>query len=140
MDWITESIAIGNYLEAQDKDLLSREGVRSALSLDGTLKGERAQEFGLDRVVSTVLIDGDGNDLRVFAGAIESLRYLVQTNPPVLVQCHAGRSRSVAVVAGYLMRMKDLDPDDAIALVTAKRNAMLANGLRKLLYKLCDEL
>lgn len=140
MDWITESIAIGNYLEAQDKDLLAQEGLRSALSLDGTLKGDKAQELGLDQIVSTVLIDGDGNDLRVIAGAIESLMYLVQLNPPVLVQCHAGRSRSVAVVAGYLMRMKALDPDDAIALVTAKRNAMLADGLRNLLYKLHDEL
>lgn len=38
VDWITPEIAIGNYVDAKDKDLLRREKFRSALSLDGTLK------------------------------------------------------------------------------------------------------
>ena len=136
MDWITDSIAIGNYLEAQDKHLLTQSGIRSALSLDGTLTPNQVEEMGLQRMVTTVLIDGPGNDLRVFGGAVESLMYLVQTQAPVLVQCHAGRSRSVAVVAGFLMRMQDLDPDDALELVTAKREAMVASDLKHLLYNL----
>jgi protein-tyrosine phosphatase len=139
MDWITDVIAIGNYLEAQDKDLLAQAGIRSALSLDGTLTPERAQEFGLARVVTSVLVDGPGNDLRVFGGAVDSLTLLVQSKPPVLVQCHAGRSRSVAVVAGYFMRMNDLEPDEAIAQVTKKREANVAAGLKNLLYKLCAD-
>lgn len=36
MDWITDRIAIGNYLDAQDRTLLQAEGVRAVLSLDGT--------------------------------------------------------------------------------------------------------
>jgi protein-tyrosine phosphatase len=136
MDWITDQIAIGNYLECQDKDLLQQAGIHSVLSLDSSLTQERADDFGLARVVTAVLIDGPGNDLRVFAGAVESLMYLVQTQPPVLVQCHAGRSRSVAIVAGYLVRMKDMDPDEAVREVVAKREANLAAALRDLLYKL----
>jgi protein-tyrosine phosphatase len=136
MDWITDTIAIGNHLEAQDVNLLRESEFKSVLSLDGTLTQKHAEEFGLARVVTTVLIDGAGNDLRVFAGAVESLMYLAQTQPPVLVQCHAGRSRSVAVVAGYLLRMQDLEPEEAIKLVTDKRDCNLADALRAMLYEL----
>ena len=125
MDWITDTIAIGNYHEAQDKELLKQAGIQSALSLDGTLTPERAEQFGLAKVVTAVLVDGPGNDLRVFGGAVESLMFLVQLKPPVLVQCHAGRSRSVAVVAAYLMRMHNLEPDEAVERVTPMRTLLI---------------
>ena len=35
MDWITDQIAIGNYLDAQDLELLRREGIAPILCLDG---------------------------------------------------------------------------------------------------------
>jgi protein-tyrosine phosphatase len=136
MDWITDTIAIGNYLEAQDAELLGQASVRSVLSLDGSLTQQRADELGLERVVTTVLVDGPGNDLRVFRGAIESLTFLAGTKPPVLVQCHAGRSRSVAVVAGYLIVAQEMAPEQAIEQITAKRECSLAPGLEELLYKL----
>jgi len=34
MDWITDEIAIGNYLDALDVGMIRREGIASALSLD----------------------------------------------------------------------------------------------------------
>ena len=37
MDWITDEIAVGNYLEALDIELLQRDRFALALSLDGTL-------------------------------------------------------------------------------------------------------
>jgi protein-tyrosine phosphatase len=136
MDWITESIAIGNYLEAQDADALRKAGIQSVLSLDGSVLQRHETELGLARVITTVLVDGPGNELRTFRGAIESLMYLVQSKPPVLVQCHAGRSRSVAIVAGYLIRMHDIEPDEALKRIAAKREFNLASALEDLLYKL----
>jgi hypothetical protein len=46
MDWITESVAIGNCVDAQDKDLLLREGIRSAVSFDGTLTLKNTEKNG----------------------------------------------------------------------------------------------
>ena len=37
MNWITDELAIGTYLEAQDAELLKQHAFRSVLSLDGSL-------------------------------------------------------------------------------------------------------
>jgi protein-tyrosine phosphatase len=104
VDWITEHIAVGNYLEAQDADLLRREGIASVLSLDRTLQAGDAARLGLRAVAAVPLEDAAGNDPRLFRWVVEALDDLVGRAGPVLVQCHAGRSRSAVVVAGYLMR------------------------------------
>jgi hypothetical protein len=131
MDWITDTIAIGNYLEAQDAELLRQAGIHSVLSLDGSLTQQRADVFGLDHIVTTVLVDGPGN-----AAPFESLTFLARTKPPVLVQCHAGRSRSVAVVAGYLIVAQETTPEQAIERIKAKRECSPAAALEELLYQL----
>jgi dual specificity phosphatase 12 len=136
MDWITDRVAIGNHLEAQDAELLKRHAFRSVLSLDGTLAADRAAEFGLAEVVPYRLVDGAGNDLRVFRLATRDLRRLAKAQAPVLVHCHAGRSRSAVVVAAYLMLVEGLEPEAALAAVAAKREVNVTPALVELLYKL----
>jgi Dual specificity phosphatase, catalytic domain len=135
VDWITERIAIGNFLEAQDPALLRQHGVRSVLSLDGTLSPADAPRLCVDVVAAFRLIDGAGNDPRVFWRAVESLGELVRSHPPVLVHCHAGRSRSVVVVAEHLAKTLGIDPEDAVARVTAKREVNVTGVLGELLYE-----
>ena len=135
VDWITDEVAIGNYLEVLDAALLKHQGFRSVLSLDGTLTEQHAAQFGLSEVVSYRLIDGPGNDLRVFRLAIEDLKRLAASHSPVLVQCHAGRSRSAVVVAAHLMEACGLNPDQAIALVASKREINVTSALVDLLHK-----
>jgi protein-tyrosine phosphatase len=136
VDWITEEVAIGNYLEARDVAFLKQHGFRSALSLDGTLTEQHAAQFGLSEVASYQLIDGPGNDLRVFRFAIEDLRRMVAFHRPVLVQCHAGRSRSAVVVAAHLMQACGISPNEAIALVASRREINITSALVDLLHKL----
>jgi protein-tyrosine phosphatase len=136
VDWITDEVAIGAYLEAQDAARLKQHAFRSVVSLDGTLTAQQAVDFGLSEVASYRLIDGAGNDLRLFRWAIQDLRRLAQERAPVLVQCHAGRSRSVVVVAGYLMQARGLDPENALAAVAARREINVTPGLVELLYRL----
>jgi protein-tyrosine phosphatase len=133
MDWITETVAIGTYLEAQDPALLRREGLASALSLDRTLQGRDPAELGLREIEVVPLEDGPGNDPRLFRRAVDALEDLARSHPPVLVQCHAGRSRSAVVVAAYLMRSLGIGPDEAVARVAARRSIALSEGLQVLL-------
>ena len=133
MDWITDQIAIGTYREAADTSLLVAQGIRSVLSLDGTRSEVEAEALGLAEVVGYRLIDGEGNDPRLFRLTIDDLQRLVETVPPVLVQCHAGRSRSAIVVAAYLMRAHGLGPADAIARVASRREINITAELVELL-------
>jgi protein-tyrosine phosphatase len=136
VDWITPEVAIGDYLEAQDTALLKRHGFRSVVSLDGTLTAKHAAEFGLSEVASYRFIDGAGNDLRLFRLAIDDLRRLAQLEPPVMVQCHAGRSRSAVVVAAYLMHSQAIEPEEALAAIAARREISASPALVELLHQL----
>ncbi len=136
MDWITDQLAIANYLEAQDGVLLKQQAIRSVLSLDGTLQRENAPQLGLAEIASYRLIDGAGNDRRVFGLVVADLCRLAKTQPPVMVQCHAGRSRSAIVVAAYLMKSLQVGPEEAIALVAAKREINITPELVRLLHDL----
>ena len=79
------------------------------------------------------LKDGPGNDFSVFQKAVGSLKELVEDFPQVLVHCHAGRSRSAVVVAAYLMQSLHLNPEEAEAMVKAKRDINIMPELRVLL-------
>jgi hypothetical protein len=133
MDWITDAVAIGNYLEARDSALLRQESIASVLCLDRSLQGQEPAELGLKEIAVVPLEDGPGNDSRLFRRAVEALVRLAQEKRPVLVQCHAGRSRSAVVVAGYLMVSLGIEADEALARVAAKRAIAVTAGLERLL-------
>jgi protein-tyrosine phosphatase len=136
MDWVTEHVAVGNYLEAQDVDLLRRQGIRAVLSLDRTLQGRAPADLGLAAIAAVPLEDARGNDPRLFRRAVDALLDLARDHAPVLVQCHAGRSRSAVVVAGYLMLSGGIEPDEALAQVAAKREVAVTPGVEALLDSL----
>jgi len=133
VDWITDDVAIGNYLEALDVELLHREKFASALSLDGTLHGKDPADIGLRRIEVVPLEDAPGNEPRLYKLAVEYLSEMVQEAPPVLVQCHAGRSRSAVVVAGYLVTARGIAPEEALRFVAGKRQIAVTPGLERLL-------
>jgi protein-tyrosine phosphatase len=133
MDWITDDVAIGNYIEALDVELLRREKFASALSLDGTLRDKDPADCGLRQIEVVPLEDAPGNEPRLFKLAVGYLSDLVLNAPPVLVQCHAGRSRSAVVVAGYLVSVLGMGPQEALDFVAAKRPIAVTPGLERLL-------
>jgi protein-tyrosine phosphatase len=133
MDWVTDDIAIGNYLEAQDGGLLQQEGIVAVLCLDRTLQGKAPADLRLKAIEVVPLEDGAGNDPHLFRRAVDALTDLCQRGGLVLVQCHAGRSRSAVVVAGYLVKTLGIAPEEALARVAARRDIAVAAGLERLL-------
>ena len=77
-----------------------------------------------------------GNDLRVIRFAVDDLKRMVAAHGPVLVHCHAGRSRSAVVVAAYLMDAHALGANTAVDRVAAKRPINITPALLTLLRKL----
>jgi protein-tyrosine phosphatase len=142
MDWITDEIAIGNHLEAQNRHLLEQGGIRSVLGLVRTLKGQEPAELGLARIeivplnLAGLLLGGSAKDLGLYRRAVQTLAELVQDAPPVLVHCQIGRSRSPVVVAGYLMKSLRIRPEEALLMVAARREIDVVPELIRLLDSL----
>jgi protein-tyrosine phosphatase len=132
MDQIIESIWIGNYLDAQDPEAKTTAGIRSILCLDGCLTGLKASELGAERIEVAQLIDGAGNPPERFLRAVRILQELVAKHPPVLVHCHAGQSRSAAVVCKYFMMEGD-SLGEAMRKITSKRRVAIIAGLQEAL-------
>lgn len=69
--------------------------------------------------------------------AIEWIDAACKANVPALVHCHAGMSRSPAIVIGYLMLTKPMSLDDAVNNVQRIRPVVNLNpGFYKQLYRL----
>ncbi len=133
MNQITEKIWIGNYLDAADRDALGKAGIVSIVCLDGCLAKAKAADLGVQRIEVVELIDGTGNSPENFLHAVRILKELAGKHPPVLVHCHAGKSRSAAVVCKYFMREEGNTLGQAMKRITAKRRVMIDAGLQEAL-------
>ena len=133
MDNITDKIWIGNYLDARDQESLAKAGIRSILCLDGCMSNRNAEEAGVERIEVVELIDGSGNPPEKFLRAVKLLRDLTSKHSPVLVHCHAGQSRSAAVVCKFFMQEEGNSLGDAMRRITLKRRVAIIAGLQEAL-------
>lgn len=123
MDQITDHLFIGNHVEAHDAQLLRDHGIQSVLSLDGSYIGKEDTAPGIKKIYAVELVDGPGNSIQSFEMLARELVDMVNRFSPVLIHCHAGRSRSVAAAAAYLVVQEKLDPAAAIDHVCARRSS-----------------
>ncbi|XP_060618552.2 dual specificity protein phosphatase 12 [Anolis sagrei] len=102
-------------------------GVTALLSVDSEPPGE----VGLEDVLHLEALDQPGSDLlsRLDQAAAFIDRVRGKEKGALLVQCHAGVSRSVAVVTAYLMKANDLPFEEAYAFIQAiKPDAKMNEG------------
>ena len=133
MDSITDKIWIGNYLDARDADARTRAGIRSILCLDGCMEGDSPEELGVERLEVVQLIDGSGNPPERFLRAVRLVKELASRHGPVLVHCHAGQSRSAAVVCKYFMQEEGDTLAQAMRRISSKRRVAIMAGLQEAL-------
>lgn len=127
MDWITENIAIGNFLDARS---LRESDVNAVLCLIENCCNEKNRNFD---VLTVPLLDSTGNNLKTLQEAFHFIDDVVRNNERVLVHCHAGRSRSVCVVAKYLMIQKGLATTTVLDFIASKREIYLSPGIEEIL-------
>lgn len=133
MDKITDEIWIGSFNDAQDPKALSDSGIQSILCLDGCLRGWEARKLGVERIEVVELIDGRGNRPEVFLRAVTLLAELKKRHAPVLVHCHAGQSRSAAVVCKFFMNYESNSLSEAMKKITLRRKVAIQAGLQEAL-------
>ena len=136
MDLITDTIAIGTYVEARNRLVRVGAGIRSIICLDAAVRDPDEASLDIDDYEVVDLADGPGNDPLTFDRAVRLVGALSEQSPKLLVHCRAGRSRSAIVVAGYLMRDRQWSSDKAMAFIAAHRDIQLTPGIDELLQSL----
>jgi protein-tyrosine phosphatase len=127
MDWITEHIAIGNFIDAEKT---SKNEVDAVLCLKPDCCSEDNKNID---VMCLPLEDGAGNDRRYFNDAVDFIDDVVSSGERILVHCHAGRSRSVCMVARYFMMKMGMTSHQAIEKIEDKREIYLSPGIEEIL-------
>lgn len=75
------------------------------------------------------LVDGAGNPPWLLRTTVETVAMLLRATTPTLVFCGAGMSRSPAVVAGAVARVRGCSPSEALALVSSTGPCDVSPGL-----------
>ncbi|KAL4269137.1 protein-tyrosine-phosphatase [Pleurotus pulmonarius] len=114
MDEIIHGLWIGDLPSALDVDNLKEHGIFSILS---AMRGRVTIHETFIR--HQILLDDteDADILTHFLPSISFIQNELDKGRGVLVHCQAGMSRSVAIVAAYLMYTKNLDVQGALELI-----------------------
>ena len=130
---ITDEIYIGNHIAAQSRRMRDSVGIRSVLSVNEKPMNIQLGDT-LTRAEQIPLIDGAGNDPGAFQRAVSILKTLVTDHSPVLVHCHAGRSRSPLVVAQHLYNSGVcLSSREALDFIANRRDVEITDGREEVL-------
>lgn len=126
MDWITPQIAIGNFINAQNA---SPAEIDAILCLKTGCCDENDDRFD---ILCLPLKDGVGNTRRDITDAIDFIDGVVSDGKKILVHCHAGRSRSVCIVARYLILKQYMTQQQALDKIESIRDIFLSPGIEEL--------
>lgn len=118
---ITDNIYVSHWVPAHNPEFLKAFGIRSILCLDGKLRADWAPTLGVEKITSLDIPDGPSFTKQHLLTAVAALQDLVVKHAPVLVCCHAGQSRSPAVVIGYIAIHTHLSLKESFALVRRER-------------------
>jgi len=123
---MTDQVAIGNFIDAQNVT----DEVDSILCL----KEDCCDDDRVDiDIVNMPLIDGSGNDKRLFDDAVDYIHDVVSNGEKILVHCHAGRSRSVCILARYFIIKHGMTQAHALSIIKSKREIYLSPGIEEIL-------
>lgn len=127
--YILDNIAIGNSQDSKTANNLQFNAILNvAIDLDFEDNFKWRYKVGL--------LDGPGNEPLTFVSAVVLLHSLVKQGKKILVHCHEGKSRSVMVVATYLIVVGlKSSIDDALLEIMPLRNV---NIYRQALYDIAQ--
>lgn len=127
LTWIAPGIAIGAVTDV-DRAVLA--GVTAILSLVG-LPPAMSIPADVDQLC-VPLTDGHGNSQRDVRRAVDYLLDFMRDREPVFVHCHAGRSRSVVILAIALMEHHGISRGAALSMISRHREIALTPGIESM--------
>lgn len=124
---IPEFLWLGNAGDARSLAQIAEQGVTAIIDLAA---GEPPLAPPRDWVYCRIpLADGEGNSPELLRLVVETLAALIAAQVKTLVACSAGMSRSLAVTAAALAKVRGESPDRCLAYVARDGPADVAPSL-----------
>lgn len=119
-DYITDGIYIGSNqcCSAHLSKLLTDEGIDVDISLE---EDRLDQPFGVISYAWIPVIDMDVPTIEQLEYGIKTLKYFVENGHKIFVHCKNGHGRSSTFVAAYFMKSKNINFEQAFALIKKGR-------------------
>lgn len=114
MDFVTENIAIGDGVEAEDEEHLLELGITYVLNV-------HPMKMDYKKVNYARIPWHDENDLKRLEEALNFMDKALKAGGKVIVICGAGFERSPLTVFAYLHRRCGLSIEDALYVVRSRR-------------------
>jgi protein tyrosine/serine phosphatase len=125
-NWIVDNIYLGNWKSSNDSHFLDDEDINTVLTFNTRRVNDRTmqlyEKLGILHVYFTIKDDLNANIIQHANTAINLIKEsksVMKGN--VLVHCTAGISRSVSIVAAYLIKEKGMSAVNAINFIRTKR-------------------
>ncbi|CDO77073.1 hypothetical protein BN946_scf184473.g17 [Trametes cinnabarina] len=118
MNEIVPNLWVGDLPSALDTEKLKAHNIRSVLS---AMRGRVTIHDTFIRHQVNIDDTESSDILQHFVPAVTFIQAELDKGHGVLVHCQAGMSRSVAIVAAYLMVSQGLDPESALAVIRKSR-------------------
>lgn len=117
---ITDNIYIGTNMCCQTHfdEKLKEVGIKADISLE---EEHIDAAYGVEIFLWLPTKDNTPPDLKQLELGIEVLNKFENTGTKVYVHCRFGHGRAPTLVAGYLIKEKDMSVDEAIEFIKAKR-------------------
>ncbi len=133
-DEIIPNIYLGNYRAAKDIDFFKEKNIKAVLNCTKDIPNYHSSNTSIEYMripIDDSLEKEDIDKLYKFLPSLlQFIRKHVETQKQnILIHCYAGRQRSAASVAAYLMYTKGLTPLEACKYIVQKRKEAFHYGL-----------
>lgn len=122
---VADRLFVGSVGAAHNREALQREGITHVLCVAGGLPQPYPGEFSY---LTVAVNDSPAEDITAHFEACFAFLDSAFSSGGALVHCFAGKSRSVTVLAAYLMRTTQCTLQAALAMIQAVRPAACPNS------------
>lgn len=126
---IKDSIAIGDWKAGTDLEELRKHNIRGIIAATLRLPLSVRDYMKYQMAVLHVPVNDHPQEsiMRWFSPTRDFIDYFLQRGYGVLIHCAAGKSRSVTLLASYLMKTFSLSPHFALNIIRASRPCIAVN-------------
>lgn len=124
---IIKNLWIGNYKDVCDIFFIKKINFDIIINVTKDLEYEKLPNIKYKRIPiddnpSISYLEDNEKLLACFPNIIEFIHISLKNNKKIFVHCYAGKQRSAAVIAGYLMKYGELKLEEVIEILRSKRD------------------